>query len=436
MFSWHNYKYLANFYQYSQKILIKNFKSLEIRLSAINISKQWDAYVTYVLESLYAKLCTFPLHHRYYFKLLVIIRAYGNISFAIYESTVKYGKLEFTYDNFAYLQYFIVGNLLRKVTFSELILIFRQIDWVKWFYVFYLFIRTFFIALLTMLSLVIYMFYFFKLNFFKQLAIWFILGFFFFWIMSGFNFFLKRYRFGKFTSAIQRFWKRTNMCFWLIEGFLFLIFFYYYLNSSQEPLYMYDTSSLNNDFLFNLITYYINIIFLVLSILFLYYLLLNLNSTVYTQQLIMLIPVSIIIFYIFFIESYQFYYVLTLFKEVTWTYSSEEQLWVLENESGRLRLKHQYTLLCLVAKYWHFLFIFISWVFFLMKSFEIQSITYTLLAVNMQNLIILICLNLLFLLNWVKWLIRRYLDAVYFWFFINTNLKFTHYFLQEILNLI
>ena len=67
-----------------------------------------------------------------------------------------------------------------------------------------------------------------------------------------------------------------------------------------------------------------------------------------------------------------------------------------------------------------------------MKSFEMQRVTYTLLAVNLQNFIILYMLNILFIAGWVKWLVRRYGDIVYFWFFINTNLKYTLAYTQEL----
>jgi hypothetical protein len=92
------------------------------------------------------------------------------------------------------------------------------------------------LSLILALVYFVYTMFFFKIQFLKQLSIWFVIVMIYFWLMSGFNFFLKRYQYGKFTSAIQRFWKRTNTYFWMIEGFLLLIFFYYYLNSSQETI--------------------------------------------------------------------------------------------------------------------------------------------------------------------------------------------------------
>jgi hypothetical protein len=52
---------------------------------------------------------------------------------------------------------------------------------------------------------------------------YFIVGMFFYWLISGFVFFIKKYQYSKFTTVIQRFWKRTFIIFWMIEGFWFSI---------------------------------------------------------------------------------------------------------------------------------------------------------------------------------------------------------------------
>ena len=268
-------------------------------------------------------------------------------------------------------------------------------------------------------------------NIVKQTAIWLTIGFLFFWLISGFNFFLKRYKYGKFTSAILRFWKRTNSIFWIVEGFLFCLFFYYYLNSSQEPLYFYDFSALNQTHLFSLYNIYNNYLLLLLLIWYTYIVLLKLSTFTVRQSILHLTVISILLIYLFIIESYQFYYILTIFFENVWSFNSDTNLWVLEYEAPRIRVKNQYLILALIAKYWHFLFIFISWLFFIFKSFEQKKITYSFLGWNLQNLIILFVLNLLTSVQWIKWLIRRYYDAIYYWFFTDTNYFFSKLFVIE-----
>ena len=196
---------------------------------------------------------------------------------------------------------------------------------------------------------------------------------------------------------------------------------------------MYDTVNVTTDYLFSLTAYYFNMLFLIIIIFVLYYIILQSAVLTYLQTLLCFLFLSFIIFYIFFIESYQVYYVLTAFREITWVYDAEEVVWRCEMEAPRTRNKQQYLFMCLIAKYWHFLFIFISWVFCLMKSFELKQFTYTLLALNLQNFIILFGLNILFLSNWGRWIFRRYLDIVYFWFFLNTNLRWTLYGVDEVI---
>lgn len=290
--------------------------------------------------------------------------------------------------------------------------------------VFYNFFKTTIIALSLSVLYFIYTVFFFKIQFLKQLAVWFVIGMLYFWLMSGFNFFVKRYQYGKFTSQIQRFWKRTNTCFWLIEGFLLLLFFYYFLNSSQEPLYMYDYSAINQEFLVSLQVVFINIVLLSVVIYFMYFTLLRINSNSWTQLNIYLLVISVFVFFSFFLETYQFYYIISSFNERLWVFNEEENLWVIDIENPILRTKHQYLFVCLIAKYWHFLFIFLSWVFFLIKSFERRKVTYVLFGANLQNMVLLYVLNFACYIQWFKWLYRRFFDLPYTWFFTNIDSKF------------
>lgn len=297
-------------------------------------------------------------------------------------------------------------------------------------------VRSIVLPLVVSLLMLFLLINFFKIEIYTNLGIWGVLGFFFLWLMSGFNFFVKRYKNGKFTGAIQRFWKRANSYFWLIEGFLFTLFFYYYLNSSQEPLYMYDESNFNQTFLPNLTVFYFSIILLLFIIFYSYYLLLNISNFSFKQQLTHLVINSVLMIYIFLLESYQFYYLINTFFEITWEYAEDIKTWVLETENPKIRVKTQYLMLALIAKYWHFVFIFFSWLFLLYKSYERRRIYYTLFGFVIQNCIILILLNLLFCVQWLKWLIRRYYDVIYYWFFTDSNNWFLNDFTDAFVGLL
>jgi len=274
--------------------------------------------------------------------------------------------------------------------------------------------------------------FFIQIDFTKQIAIWFVVLVIFYILMSTFNNFLNKYKYGKFTSAIQRFWKRTGMTFWLIEGFLFLLFFYYFLNSSQEPLYMFDYSNLNQELLIQLKTSYKTLILLSLAIYLSYILILQNNYLNYYQNILFLSLISLIIIYTLYIESYQFVYIITYYTDKNWNFDSTSQLWVLELEQNNIRVKQQYFILCLIAKYWHFIFIFISWIFFLVKCFEINKINYVLLGYNVQNLLILYILNIFCLIQWAKWLSKKFLELTYYWFHIQYDEKLLNNLLCEI----
>lgn len=61
-----------------------------------------------------------------------------------------------------------------------------------------------------------------------------------YWLLSGFVFFVKKYQYSRYTSVIQRFWRRSYILFWGIESCLLLVFFYLTINASQESSYMFD----------------------------------------------------------------------------------------------------------------------------------------------------------------------------------------------------
>jgi len=315
-----------------------------------------------------------------------------------------------------------------KSIIIEKIIIFMNIFFfnIKW---------IFFAAILSGLYFFISLFYI-SIDFTQQIMIWFVLLVIYYLLISTFNNFLLKYKYGKFTSAIQRFWKRTGIIFWMLEGFLFALFFYYFLNSSQEQMYMFDYSSLNLELLISLKTSYYNLILISLTIYLSFILLLNNNFLNYKQNLILLILISLLIFYILYIESYQFVYVISLFTETEWTFDDEDFQWSLEIEMNTLRVKQQYFLICLIAKYWHFIFIFISWFFFLIKCIELNKISYTLLGYNVQNLIILYILNLMCLIQWLKFLIKKFSEISYYWFHLQYDEKLNFYFFEEIYNVV
>jgi hypothetical protein len=78
---------------------------------------------------------------------------------------------------------------------------------------------------------------------------------------------------------------------------------------------MFDYSSLNQELLIQLKVSYKNLILISLAIYFSFILILNNNFLNYYQNFILLIIISINIFYMLYIETYQFVYIISIFSE-------------------------------------------------------------------------------------------------------------------------
>jgi len=188
---------------------------------------------------------------------------------------------------------------------------------------------------------------------------------FLYWLLSGFTFFIKKYQFSKFTSVIQRFWRRTFIIFWLIESGVFLTFFYLTLNSSEEPVYMYDQAKLFKSHLFSWRLFFLKIFLNIYLILLSYYLLLSMNYTNFKKQNIFILSITLILLYFVWLEFYQFFHIINFYANLIWLFDFDDFVWNLEVEFRRTRMSNNYTALCLIAKFWHLIFIFVFLNFFL-----------------------------------------------------------------------
>lgn len=337
----------------------------------------------------------------------------------LYRALGNYSVYFYTMHNALYA--YIPGRLLhfkKFLFFKNKPSIIRLVNiYLKFVSAFYFFFKNVLIGISVGLLFIYVSFFLYKLSFIKALFNWVGLGLFVFWLLSTFNFFLKRYRYSKYTSAIQRFWKRAYMCFWIIEGFLFMIFFYYLLNASAEPIFMYDTYGLYITQLISLKTFLLNAYLIVLVINLVAYLLINIKTVSLRKGTILLLFVTVALLYVLFVESYQFYYLLNFYDEYTWVLAESDNVWELESDKPRTRNRNHYLTLIIIAKFWHYIFIFASWVFFVVKTLELNRIRYAFLSMNYQNIILFYIMNWLCLYSWLKWIFRRFADQTYYWFF-------------------
>lgn len=270
--------------------------------------------------------------------------------------------------------------------------------------------------------LIIYYFIVLRLLPFNKLVFeFFVLIMFFYWFMSGFTFFIKKYLYAKYTSSIQRFWRRSFMLFWLIETFVFLVFLYLTLNANQEPVYMYDYIQIYKTHLFSWRFFFLKIMPVALILFFGYFLLLNLKWSIFSKNRALVVLITLLIVYIFWLEFYQVFHLLQFYGNLVWVYDLDEHFWNLEVEMRRTRICNHYVMICFLAKFFHIIFILIFWIFFVLRIGELNRVRYPLLSANLQNFLFLYMMSWLFMYPWLKFYLRRYMDYSYYWFFIQTH---------------
>ena len=78
-----------------------------------------------------------------------------------------------------------------------------------------------------------------------------------------------------------------------------------------------------------------------------------------------------------------------------------------------------------LLKFWHIIFIFACWIFFLLRANELETITYPLYSFNVQNFIILFIMTWLFMYPWAKFMLHWLSEVPYFWFYVDTHQSFS-----------
>lgn len=282
------------------------------------------------------------------------------------------------------------------------------------------------------------------LPFNKVMFGWICILMFVYWIISGFIFFFKKYQFGKYTTSVQRFWRRTYILFWMIEGGTFLVFLFFTLNSSQESFYMFDQISVFKTHLYSWKLFLLKIFPIIILIVCTYLLMLSLKWNLYSKLSLILLVLTFFLTYLVWLEFYQFFHVVNFYGNLNWIYDIDDHSWSLELEPRRTRIVNHYVMLLFMLKFWHIVFIYGFWIFFVLRCWETKRIRYPLLAANFQNFIILYIFAWVFMYPWFKFYFRKFLDMPYYWFYVNNrklffrilfnDLKLIYYSLEKISN--
>ena len=268
----------------------------------------------------------------------------------------------------------------------------------------------------------IYFSFFLKsLPFSKIFAGYILVGNMFYLLFSGFVFFIKKYQYRLFTSVIQRFWRRSLIIFWAIEGSLFTCFVYLIFNASQEPIHTYDNIQIYKTHFYSWRFFLAKMFLSSLLIILTYMLLISLKWNTFTKTNNFALFITVILLYIAWLEFYQFFHLMNCYGTSNWVYDFNEHLWNLELEFKRTRIVNHYVTIGLIAKFWHIVFAVVFWLFFLLRGIESSRFRYPLLAANLQNFLLVYFMGWLYMYPWFKFVARKVLDVPYFWFFVNNR---------------
>ncbi len=282
-------------------------------------------------------------------------------------------------------------------------------------------LRYWVMPILLLMGFVYYSFFLKSLPFSKIFAGYLLLGNMFYLLISGFVFFIKKYQYRLYTSVIQRFWRRTLIIFWAIEGTLFTCFVYLIFNASQEPIHVYDNIQIYKTHFYSWRFFLVKIVLSSLLIIFTYMLILSVKWNTFTKTNNLVFFITILLLYIAWLEFYQLFHLMNCYGTVSWFYDFSEHLWNLELEFKKTRIVNHYVTIGLVAKFWHIVFAVVFWIFFILRGLESSRIRYPLLSANLQNFLIIYFMSWLYMYPWFKYSARKAMDMPYFWFFVNNR---------------
>lgn len=282
-------------------------------------------------------------------------------------------------------------------------------------------LRFWLLPLLICFIFIYYSFFLKSLPFSKIFAGYILIGNMFYLLFSGFVFFIKKYQYRLYTSVIQRFWRRTLIIFWAIEGSLFTCFVYLIFNASQEPVHVYDNIQIYKTHFYSWRFFLIKMFLSSLLIIITYIFLLSLKWNTFSKTNNLALVITLLLLYIAWMEFYQLFHLMNCYGTTNWVYDFTEHLWNLELEFKRTRIVNHYVTIGLVAKFWHIVFAVVFWLFFLLRGLESSRYRYSLLASNLQNFLIVYFMGWLYMYPWFKFVLRKALDMPYFWFFVNNR---------------
>lgn len=253
-------------------------------------------------------------------------------------------------------------------------------------------------------------------------------AFFVYWFVSIFLFLFKKTLYGKFTSVIQRFWKRTLYLFWGLELFLFSIFLFLVLNCASEVEWLFDQPQLFKSYYINCVSFFLMgfiVLVPVLLLTVLQYFSLHYSHFFKNITVVFLLALTTLLLLE---EFYQVFLTSVFYTDSTLVFNKEKVFWGWDDSHIKRRtIQHHYFLL-LVLKFWHVAFIYgmllLSSSYYSSTGFMFQG----LLSSNRQNMLFLVMFNFVMFFGVFKHYMNVSFYQTYGWFLthnmLNSPIKF------------
>lgn len=259
-----------------------------------------------------------------------------------------------------------------------------------------------------------------------------------YFLLSMFIFLKNSYKYNRYTSSIQRFWKRSYILFWLIEFFLFIFFFYILLTHFKESNYFLDWKTLMF-FNYSISCFFFNQLFLIIGMIIINYFILYFFKFKNNYVSILFLILNVLLLMFFYNEFLKFIYVVNyyyyfykskkLLIKKTVTFSFKNDFLLLKT-----RTNNHYLNLIILIKFWHIVFIYLFYIF-VVNSHLSKNLSYDNISSNLQNFIFLLVFHITLYVFFIKSYLVFFFSNIYFWFFVNIELKKLYFVLYELCNL-
>ena len=253
----------------------------------------------------------------------------------------------------------------------------------------------------------------------QNLAIFVMLLFLIYWFFSVFLFLINKNNLNRYTSVIQRFWKRSLHLFWIIEIFLFLIYLFLVSITPEENFYTLDSNRLNRRYILDLYEFFNKMSYIII---FIFYINFYLFFFRFSSKQSLFILFILFLNYLL-LEFIQMYYLLNFVYDFFYKYDENDYFWSYEWEGLKTRTQNHFVVLLSILKFWHTFYIYIYLYIYIWYKFN-KNNSYNWISTLLQNFFYIFLFNIIFMYVWLKYTIKYFSIMHYYWFFSNTNIIF------------